>query len=133
MDEVVRPYPSSKIWAPWNPERSERSCFGGHVDRHSVDEVKIGRDATVSQHSYLCTASHDDSDPSMPLVTAPIVLGDRVWITADVFVGPGVSIGDGTVVTARSSVFNDLPSWTVARGNPAVAVKPREFCGHGHE
>jgi putative colanic acid biosynthesis acetyltransferase WcaF len=63
----------------------------------------------------------------MPLVAAPITIGDRVWITADVFVGPGVTIGDGAVVTARSSVFGDLPPWMVARGNPAVPVKPRRF------
>lgn len=63
----------------------------------------------------------------MPLVTAPITIGEWAWITADVFVGPGVTIGDGTVVTARSSVFNDLPPWMVARGNPAVPIKARQF------
>lgn len=67
----------------------------------------------------------------MPLIAAPITLGERVWITADVFVGPGVTIGDGTVVTARSSVFNDLPAWMVASGNPAVPRKPRVFEGRG--
>ncbi len=65
----------------------------------------------------------------MPLVTAPISLGERVWITADVFVGPEVTIGDGAVVTVRSSVFHDLPPWMVARGNPAVPVKARVFDG----
>jgi len=61
----------------------------------------------------------------MPLVSAPIVIGEEAWITADVFVGPGVTIGDGAVITARSSVFTDIAPWVVARGNPAVAVKPR--------
>nr|WP_276611693.1 hypothetical protein [Thiorhodococcus mannitoliphagus] len=60
-------------------------------------------------------------------MTAPITVGADAWITADVFVGPGVTIGDGVVVTARSSVFDDLPSWTVVRGNPAVFVKVRRF------
>lgn len=63
----------------------------------------------------------------MPLITAPIIIGEQVWITADVFVGPGVTIGDGAVVTARSSVFNDLPPWMVARGNPAVPIKTRRY------
>lgn len=40
---------------------------------------------------------------------------------------PGVSIGDGVVVTARSSVFSDLVAWVVARGAPAVPVGVREF------
>lgn len=63
----------------------------------------------------------------MPLTTAPITLGDRVWITADVFVAPGVLIGDGAVVTARSSVFHDIEPWTVAGDNSAQAIKPRRL------
>jgi len=61
----------------------------------------------------------------MPLITAPITIGNRVWVTADVFVAPGVSIGDGAVITARSSVFNDVPEWMIVRGNPAKPVKKR--------
>jgi len=61
----------------------------------------------------------------MPLVAAPIVIGENAWITADVFVGPGVTVGDGAVVTARSSVFSDIEPWVVARGNPAAPVRPR--------
>jgi putative colanic acid biosynthesis acetyltransferase WcaF len=97
------------------------------VDCYSVAPIRIGAHSTVSQYSFLCSASHDHSQASMPLVAAPITIGERVWITADVFVGPGVSIGDGAVVTARSSVFSDLPPWMVACGNPAVPVKPRRF------
>jgi putative colanic acid biosynthesis acetyltransferase WcaF len=90
-----------------------------------VAEVSIGANTTVSQYSFLCTASHDYNDLSMPLVVAPIHIGDDAWVTADVFIGPGVTIGDGAVVTARSSVFSDIEPWVVARGNPAVATKPR--------
>ncbi|WP_206171660.1 hypothetical protein [Thiorhodococcus mannitoliphagus] len=92
-----------------------------------MDRISLGRNSTVSQYSFLCTASHDYTKETMPLMTAPITVGADAWITADVFVGPGVTIGDGVVVTARSSVFDDLPSWTVVRGNPAVFVKVRRF------
>ena len=121
----VHPYPSSKVWAPWNLEMGDNSCLADSVDCYSVAKIFIGANATISQYSFLCTASHDHSDPSMPLVSAPIVIGEEAWITADVFVGPGVTIGDGAVITARSSVFTDIAPWVVARGNPAVAVKPR--------
>lgn len=126
-------YPSARIWAPWNLEMGDYSTLADGVDCYCVDKVKIGSSSTVSQYSYLCTASHDYNDPSimhqpqMPLITTPITLGDRVWITADVFIAPGVSIGDGTVVLARSSVFKDLPPWIVAAGSPAVIQKKREL------
>jgi len=92
-----------------------------------VDKIAIGMRTTISQYSFLCTASHDYRQDSFPLVTAPITIGDRVWITADVFVGPGVTIGDGAVVIARSSVFDDVAPWIVAQGNPARPIKARRF------
>lgn len=128
LGKRVHPYPSARVWAPWNLEMGDDACLSEEVDCYCVDMIRIGSNTTVSQYSFLCSASHDYSSedmPHMPLVTAPITIGNRVWIAADVFVGPGVHIGDGTVVTARSSVFGDLPAGMVARGNPAVAVKPR--------
>jgi putative colanic acid biosynthesis acetyltransferase WcaF len=103
----------------------DHSCLADGVDCYSVGKVTIGAYSTVSQYSYLCTASHDYTDSSMPLTSAPIVIGDRAWVTADVFIGPGVCIGDGSIITARSSVFTDIEPWVVASGNPAVTIKPR--------
>lgn len=103
------------------------ACLSEGVDCYCVAKVYIGANSTISQYSFLCTASHDHSIASMPLISAPITIGERVWITADVYIGPGVSIGDGTVIAARSSVFSDMPPWIVARGNPAVPVKSRKF------
>lgn len=127
LGKAVHPYPSARIWAPWNLEMGDHSCLSEWVDCYCVDKIRIGAHATVSQYSFLCSASHDYEDPAMPLVSAPITLGDRVWITADVFVGPGVTIGNGVVITARSSVFSDIPPWMIARGNPAVPVRARRF------
>ncbi len=103
----------------------ERACIGNDVDIYSVAPVKIGAYSTVSQYSYLCAATHDFEDVDHPLVPQPITIGRRCWIAADVFVGPGVTIGDGTVVGARSAVFKDLPSWVVAAGTPAKPVRER--------
>jgi len=133
LGKAVHPYPSARIWAPWNLEMGDHACLSEHVDCYCVDKIRIGAHSTVSQYSFLCTASHDYTQASMPLITAPITIGERVWITADVFVGPGVSIADGAVVTARSSVFSDLPPWQVARGNPAAAYKLRQFEGKTNE
>ena len=125
----ARVHPSCKIWAPWNLEMCDYSCLSHQVDCYCVDKIKIGAHATVSQYSYLCAATHDNSDPHMQLVTAPIVVGDQAWICADVFIGPGVSIGRGTVVGARSSVFDDVPAWKVCVGTPARTRRDRRLKG----
>lgn len=122
---TARVYPRARCWAPWNLTMDERACIGNDVDIYSVAPVKIGAYSTVSQYSYLCAATHDFEDVDHPLVPQPITIGRRCWIAADVFVGPGVTIGDGTVVGARSAVFKDLPSWVVAAGTPAKPVRER--------
>ena len=71
----ARPFPSTRIWAPWNLEMGEYSCLGFGVDCYSVGRVRVGAHSTVSQYSYLCTATHDFEDPDMALVTAPIEIG----------------------------------------------------------
>jgi len=122
----VHPYPSSRIWAPWNLEMSDHSCLGEAVDCYCVAKISIGAHSTVSQYTFLCTASHDYTNAAMPLIAAPISIGTRVWIAADVFVAPGSMIGDGAVIGARSSVFESVPPWTVMGGNPAKPLKKRE-------
>jgi len=89
--------------------------------------LTLGEFSTVSQYCYLCAASHDFEDVSQPLTTAPIVIGRRAWLAADVFVAPGVTVGEGAVVGARSSVCNILPAWTVSYGNPAKPQRKRRI------
>jgi len=118
-------YSSTRIYAPWNLEMGAHSCLANDVDCYNVDRVVIGDNTTVSQKSYLCTASHDITKGDLPLITAPIVIEDQVWVGADVFVGMGVTVKQGAVVGARSSVYKDVPGWTVVGGNPARVLKER--------
>ena len=123
----VHPYPSASIWAPWNLTMGDYSSLGNYVDCYSVDKVVIGRNVTISQYSFLCTASHDYRYLKMPLITSPINIGDNVWITADVYIGPGISISNGAVVMPKSCVISDIESWMVVGGNPAVVLRKRIF------
>ena len=119
-------YSSVQIWAPWNLEMKDHSCLSHFVDCYCVDKVVLGHYATVSQYSHLCTASHDYNLRDMPLITAPIMIQDHAWVTADVFVGPGVTIGQGAVVLARSTVTRDVDPWVVVAGAPAKQIGVRE-------
>ncbi|MBV5329444.1 MAG: putative colanic acid biosynthesis acetyltransferase [Chlorobium sp.] len=125
LGKSLRMYPTARVWAPWNLEMDDHSCLGDYVDCYCVDKIHIGEHSTVSQYGFLCSASRDYTDALMPLVVAPIIIGKRVWVTAGVFVGPGVSIGDGAVVAARSVVVKDVEPWDVVAGNPARVIKKR--------
>ena len=101
------------------------SCVGDEVDCYNVAAIELGEKAIVSQKSFLCTASHDYQSPSFDLVVGPIIIGSSAWVAADAFVGPGVRIGEGTVLGARSVAVHDIDDWIVAVGNPARPVGRR--------
>ena len=121
-----RVYRTARVWAPWNLKMASGSCIGDCVDCYNVDLIQLGENAVVSQYSFLCTASHDYEDPSFPLMTAPIDIQNRVWVAADVFVGPGVSLAEGTVVLARSTVLHSTKPWGVYGGYTASRLKGRD-------
>lgn len=123
----VRVYQSVKIWAPWNLTMGNRSCLGDYVDCYNVGEVCLEEGAIVSQYSYLCTASHDYDHHSNSLTFAPIRICKNAWIAADVFVGPGVTVGAGAVIAARSTVIKDVPEWTVVAGMPLRVIGQRNL------
>jgi putative colanic acid biosynthesis acetyltransferase WcaF len=127
MHSRARVYPRARIWAPWNLVMEEGATIGDDVNVYNVARIHLQAWAGVSQYCFLCSASHDFEDVRFPLAPAPITLGRRVWLAADVFVAPGVTIGEGTVVGARSSVFSDLDPWIVAMGTPARRVRQRSL------
>jgi putative colanic acid biosynthesis acetyltransferase WcaF len=113
------------IWAPWNLVMDDSAEIGPDVDCYSVAMIHIGAHATVSQYCYLCAGSRDTSAPDFRPTKAPITIADQAWLGADVFVGPGVNVGQGAVVGARSTVFTDVPAWTISSGNPAQVLQKR--------
>jgi putative colanic acid biosynthesis acetyltransferase WcaF len=129
MHGTAAVYPSARIWAPWNLEMGARSALGDDVECYNVDKVTLGEDAVASQQAFLCTASHDISDPGKRLITAPIQLRPLSWVCARAFIHPGVTLHEGAVAGAGSVVTKDVAAWTVVAGNPATFVKRRFLPG----
>ena len=121
----VHVYPAVRIWAPWNLEIKDHAGIASGVNLYAQGKILIGRKTVISQGAHLCAGTHDYTREGFPLYTKPIVIGDEVWIAADVFVHPGISIGNGTVVGARSVVTRSLPEWKVCSGHPCIPVKNR--------
>ncbi len=115
----------AKIYYPANLTMEAYSCIASDVDCYNVAHITIGANSTVSQGAYLCTASHDITNPLNPLITAPIIIEDQAWVAAEAFVGMGITIGQGAVVGARAAVFKSVEPWTVVGGNPAKFIKKR--------
>ena len=117
--------PTVRVTYPWKLSIGDYSWVGDNVELYTLGEIKIGRNAVISQKCYLCTGSHDFESEAFDIFARPISVGDEAWLASDVFVAPGVSIGQGAVVGARSSVFHDLPAMVISKGSPAVPTRSR--------
>lgn len=117
--------PGVKIWLPWNLELFDFVAIGRNVELYNYDLISIGSMTVISQYSYLCTGTHDYSHPYMPLIWAPISIGSEAWIAAGTWILPGVSVGNGCVVAAKSLVTKDMPDWFVCAGHPCQPIKER--------
>lgn len=120
---IVRP--TVTITYPWKVAIGDHSWVGDDVVLYSLGQIVIGANTVVSQRSYICAGDHDYSVQDFPIRGPDIYIGDQNWLATDVFVAPGVRIGNGNVIGARSSVFKDLPSGMICTGSPCVALRPR--------
>lgn len=120
-------YASVRIYAPWNLEMEDGCVLGPKVEVYNKAKVCIGRQAVISQKSFICTAGHDINSPRMALVAKPIMVGRYSWVAAQAIVLPGVMVGEGAVVAAGAVVAKSVEPWTVVGGNPAKMLKVREI------
>lgn len=118
-------FPTARIVFPRKLSLAPHSMVGPHVNLYNLGPIRLETGANLSQHCHLCAGTHDFTQWSMPLVTKPIVIGPNAWLGADVFVGPGVTVGELCVVGARSVVVKDLPARKICVGSPCRPIKDR--------
>ena len=121
----VHIYPGVRIWAPWNLVCGDETGVANGVTLYDQGVISLGRRVVISQGAHLCAGTHDYTLPGFPLVTQPIVVESEAWIAAEAFVHPGVTIGEGAVIGARSVVTKNMPSWMVCAGHPCKPIKQR--------
>lgn len=94
------------------------TLFSYGVSVHARLSVTIGRRCMFGSMARVRDLREDGS-------VAPVVIGDDVWVAHGAIIEPGVTIGDGAVVSAGSVVHHDVPARFLAAGNPAVNVPLR--------
>ena len=115
---------SAYIPSPKNLIIGNKSAIGPQVRFH-IGKTIIGNKVTISQRSYLCSATHSIDSINTPFVAGTIIVKDFAWVAAEAFIMSNVTIGEGAIVGARAAVFKNVPDWTVVGGNPAKIIKQR--------
>ena len=111
------------ITFPWRVTLGDHVWIGDDVTLLSLDQVTIGSNVSISQRAFLCTGSHDIESTKFDLITKPIAVEDHCWIAAMTFVGPGVSIGKGSLVAAGAIAISDVAPGSKVGGNPARPIR----------
>jgi len=86
--------------------------------------LTIGDDVLIGHNCVIATLNHVmDPDRRADLIPAPVRIGDKVWVGANVTILPGVTIGDGAVLAAGAVVSRNVPARAVVGGVPAKIIK----------
>ncbi|WP_017258051.1 DapH/DapD/GlmU-related protein [Pedobacter arcticus] len=116
----------------------ENIQINDYVHIASGELVSIGNNVLIASKVFITDINHgeysnkfSDSPLSIPnnrkLSTRPVIIEDNVWLGENVCILPGVFIGAGSIIGAASVVTKDIPSYSIAVGNPAKVVKFFDF------
>ncbi|KMK63832.1 WcaF family extracellular polysaccharide biosynthesis acetyltransferase [Puniceibacterium sp. IMCC21224] len=116
---------SARVTYPWKVTIGDNSWIGDRAELYSLERIEIGSNVCISQDCYLCTGSHDMTDPAFGYACGAITVEDESWLAAGTFVAPGVTVRRGAVAGARSVVLHDMAAGMVHAGQPARPIRPR--------
>lgn len=93
-------------------------------------KVVIGDNFHCGSGCVIMTENHNIKGKSIPYdntyIVKKVVIGDNVWLGMGVTILPGVSIGEGAVIQANSTVVSDIGDLAIAGGHPAKVFNYRD-------
>lgn len=119
--------PGVRVKFPWRLSIGDYTWIGEDVWIDNLSQITIGSNCCISQGAYLCTGSHDWTAQTFDLRVEPIEIQSYAWIGAKSTVGPGVIVGEGSILSLGSTATSNQKPWFVFQGNPARQIKERQI------
>lgn len=117
------------MWAnffdPMRIEIGEDSIIGDHCFLDGRDSLKIGSHVDIASQVLIYNSEHDLNDENFKATTAPVEIGDFVFIGPRAIILPGVKIGKGAVVAAGAVVTKNVDAFKIVGGVPAKEIGER--------
>jgi acetyltransferase-like isoleucine patch superfamily enzyme len=113
-----------------NPEKvsiGSHCNFGRRVFITGGGGVRIGDWVGLGPDVKIWSVNHRFADPDRPWLLQgwdlrEVVIEDDVWLGANVFVMPGVTVGKGAIISAGTVVTKSVPPFAIVAGNPGRLV-----------
>ncbi len=88
--------------------------------------IKAGHNVRVGPGVGILSVGHNIDDYDLWDKSDPIIIGSNVWIGMNATILPSVKIGDNVIISANSVVSRDIPSDSIAAGNPCRVIMKKE-------
>ncbi|WP_185752397.1 acyltransferase [Butyrivibrio sp. AE2032] len=107
-----------------------RLCILVGADITIGNNVLMASDITIVSENHGTNPESELPYKKQQLKVAPVTIGDNCWIGDKVIILPGTNIGEGCVIGGGAVVTKDIPSYSIAVGNPARVIKRYDFDMH---
>lgn len=91
------------------------------------DKLIIGDHVDIASEVMIYNSEHDINSEEFGAITAPVEIGDYVFIGPRAIILPGIKIGKGAVVGAGAVVTHDVPEFAIVGGVPAKVIGERKL------
>lgn len=119
---------TSKVLSPQNITKGILCDPGDNINNYiqANNGINFGSNIELGPGVSIISSNHEGSDLSKHTTGKKITIGNNVWIGANSTILPEVTIGNNVTIGANSVVTSDIPSNSVAVGNPCKVIKSKE-------
>ena len=119
---------TSRVIAPNNIQKGILCDPGDNINNYiqANNGIIFGNNIELAPGVSIISSNHKATKLSKQEEGKPIIIGNHVWIGANATVLPGVTIGNNVTIGANSVVTKNIPSNSVAVGNPCEVIKQKE-------
>ncbi len=119
---------TSRVIAPNNIQKGILCDPGDNINNYiqANNGIIFGNNIELAPGVSIISSNHKATNLSKHEEGKPIIIGNHVWIGANATVLPGVTIGNNVTIGANSVVTKNIPSNSIAVGNPCEVIKQKD-------
>lgn len=117
----------ARFFNPVNIKIGEGTIIGDNVFLDGRDSLIVGNHVDIASQVLIYNSEHDINSENFAPISAPVEIGDYVFIGPRSIILPGVKIGKGAIIGAGAVVTKDVEEFKIVGGVPAQVIGERRI------